>query len=199
MRFHAAACRPGRPSRRHSVHVRRGSRAGDDPGLTTKPEVTILAGRNDLRTKCQNEGQYAFIVDKGVERLKRVLAKTPDKLVTLTYFKDDTFQPALPLDMALRAKYLEQGLLGLKTEIVKVIAIPDSEIDKDATGHSADGGTGKILFELDHYYDDSMLLNADYLTNERMYAGVESVFRYGCRMCERADGQFPRPLEIYPI
>ena len=151
------------------------------------PEVTILAGSNDLRTKCQNEEQYAFIVDKGVEKIKK-LAKTPGKLVTLAYFKGDTFEPALPPDMA---KYLKQGLLGLKTETVNAVTIPDSEIDMDASGHPTEGGTRKILLELDHYYDDSMLLNADYLTN----AGVESVFRYGCR---REDGQFPRPLEICP-
>ena len=131
--------------------------------------------------------------DKGLEKLKNEIEKTPDKHITLAYFKDNPFEPSLPPEQTLRSKYLERGLEALQSDKVQVVPIPESEIDKDATGHSTEGGTRKILLELDHYYAESMLLNADYLTCDRMYAVVQSVFRYGCRTCDK-EGQFPRPL-----
>ena len=130
-----------------------------------------------------------------MEKLKNEIEKTPDKLITLAYFKDNPFEPSLPLEQTLRSKYLERGLEALKSDKVQVVPIPESEIGKDATGHPTEGDTRKILLELDHHYAESMLLNADYLTSDRMYAGIQSVFRYGCRTCDRK-GQFPRPLGL---
>ena len=76
-----------------------------------------------------------------------------------------------------------------------MVGIPAIQIAKDQTGHPDASGTKKILLELDHYYESRMLLNAEYFTNQRMYAGIQSVFRYGCRTCD-VEGKFVRPLSI---
>ena len=167
----------------------------DDPALKTKPEVTILTSGVDVNNVYQNEGQYVYIVDQGIGKLKEEMAKTPDKNYTIAFFEDDKFEPALPPDKLCRSLYLAQELKGLQSEGIQVVGIPATQIAKDQTGHPDASGTKKILLELDHHYESSMLLNAEYFTNQRMYAGIQSVFRYGCRTCE-VEGKFVRPLSI---
>ena len=167
----------------------------DDPALKTKPEVTILTSGVDVKNKYQHEGQYVYVVDQGIGKLKAEMAKTPDKKYTIAFFEDDKFEPALPPDKLCRSLYLAQELKGLQSEGIQVVGIPATQIANDQTGHPDDSGTKKILLELDHYYESSMLLNAEYFTNQRMYAGTQSVFRYGCRTCD-VEGKFARPLLI---
>ena len=123
------------------------------------------------------------------------MAKTPDKTYTIAFFEDDKFEPALPPDKLCRSLYLAQELKGLQSDGIQVVGIAATQIAKDQTGHPDASGTKKILLELDHYYESSMLLNAEYFTNQRMYAGIQSVFRYGCRTCD-VEGKFVRALSI---
>ena len=69
------------------------------------------------------------------------------------------------------------------------------EVDK--TGHSTERATKEILQLISAEYGEDIILNEDFMTTDRMYAGVQSIYKYGCQTCT-ALGQFPRPLEACP-
>ena len=69
------------------------------------------------------------------------------------------------------------------------------EVDK--TGHPTERATKEILQLISAEYGEDIILNEDFMTTDRMYAGVQSIYKYGCQTCP-ALGQFPRPLEACP-
>ena len=57
----------------------------------------------------------------------------------------------------------------------------------DQSGHPTLQGTREILQEIDKYgkIDPPIVWNDNYITHDRIYRGVESVYRYGCGVCNK--------------
>ena len=169
----------------------------DDPGLADKGEIAIFTCVNDYCHKdYATEGEYVFMTDKSLEKLKEGIVKTPDKHLSVFAVQDDTQKPALPPHELLREKYLLQELHVLEAS-PQLSTIPAwrPTIDTDATGHPTEEGTLTILRDLDVHYNSDLYRDENYLTTDRLYAGVQLVFRYGCRTCDRL-GRFDSPLGI---
>ena len=57
--------------------------------------------------------------------------------------------------------------------------------ETDHTGHPTEEGAKQILTELDRseVLNPDLIWNENYITNDRLYRGVQSVFKYGCNGC----------------
>ena len=95
------------------------------------------------------------------------------------------------------AEYLERGLDTLHAGQVTVVHMRQNPEKVGKTGHPTEHATKEILQVLSAEYGEDIILNEDFMTTERMYAGEQSIYKYGCRTCP-ALGQFPRPLEACP-
>ena len=90
------------------------------------------------------------------------------------------------------AEYLERGLDKLHAEQVTVVHMPQKLEEVDKTGHPTEHATKEILQLLSAEQGEDIILNEEFMTTDRMDAGVQSIYKYGCRTCP-ALGQFPRP------
>ena len=125
-----------------------------------------------------------------------VLDATPDKSVRILYPQDDAAERALPPDSAMRGRYLERELRSLTSIKVAVVSIPVHEVDTDGRGHPTEKGTMTILKGLDERLSEDLFLSAELATSRRPYAGVQEVYRFGCRTCAVKGERYPAPLEI---
>ena len=159
----------------------------DDPGLADKDQIAVFTSRIDYRHKeYAKEGDYVFTIDKRMEKLKEGIVKTPDKHLSIFAIQDDPRKPALPPRELLREKYLLKELHELEASPqISTIPVWRHAIDTDATGHPTEEGTRTILRDIEVHYNSDLYRDDKYLTTDRVYAGVQSVFRYGCRTCDR--------------
>ena len=67
---------------------------------------------------------------------------------------------------------------------VKVTHIPGGNIEKDPSGHPTEHGTLTILKALTEDYPD-LILNENFCTSKQFYRGVDSVYKYGCYICDK--------------
>ena len=63
------------------------------------------------------------------------------------------------------------------------------------TGHLNAQGTVEVLDTMDQKFTTELMLNPAYPVSERLYAGVQTAYRYGCRTCHQL-GQFGNKLGI---
>ena len=96
------------------------------------------------------------------------------------------------------AQYLEQGLEILHADRATVVNMRQNADEIEKAGHPTDHAIKEIMQMLSAEYGDDIVLNEDFITTDRMYAGVQSIYKYWCRTCT-ALGQFPRPLEVCPL
>ena len=169
----------------------------DDPIVKERNHITLLTSGNDCRADYDTEGEYAFIIDKGLARIKREIEQTPDKRLTVVYLKDDPQVPSLPPDQALREQYLERSLEAMATDQISCHPILTTSVDMDRTRHPTLLGTKSLVDQLNLLHDSDLIVNEAFVTTERMYGGVQGVYTYGCKTCETM-GRFPRPLGICP-
>ena len=102
--------------------------------------------------------------------------------------EDDTLNP----DMRFKETYLSQELDRAQDERTQVITIHKGLIDLDSTGHPTREGTASILQGLAEFYL-GLILNESFVTTERLYLGVQPLFRYGCVTCHN-EGHFVNKL-----
>ena len=105
----------------------------DEPQLREINNVVIVAGNNDITTSYQNNNQFAYGIEKGLDKLLfKGNELTLEKIVTLV----QPHQEADP-QTKLRAKYIEQ----IYKATPHVLFIPHQEIQQDDTGHPSNEET----------------------------------------------------------
>ena len=170
----------------------------DDPMMAERKDIAIVTGGNDIRQLDTFPPEdIVFAIDRSVAKVVDELNRHPDKQFTIINLKDDPRKPALRPDQALVAEYLVRGLDKLHGEQVTVVHMPQKLEEVDKTGHPTERATKEIIQLLSAEHGDNIILNEEFVTTDRMYAGVQSIYKYGCRTCP-ALGQFPRPLEACP-
>ena len=161
----------------------------DDPVMKERNEVFVVTGGNDyVRTEYADNVEYVFTIDKSLEKLQRVASATPDKAVKVLYVRDNPEEPALSPDLALKEHYFEQELVKLASPQIQVVPVPKSEVEMDDRGHPSEGGTLPNLKGINERMEDDLFLNTEFTTSKRLYAGVQGVYRFGCRTCDAKGG-----------
>ena len=167
----------------------------DDPAVNEKGELGMILGQNDVRnSEGAGDLEYIYTIDRSVDKVRKEMDRRPNQSLAIFVKVDDPRAPTLSPDLARREQYLEREIGGLASDRVTVTKLPTT-LGEDATGHLNDQGTVEVLDIMDRKFDTELMLNPAYLVSERLYAGVQTAYRYGCRTCHQL-GQFGNKLGI---
>ena len=152
--------------------------------LAERKDIALVTGGNDIRhLDTLPPEDIVFALDRSFAKVADELKHHPDKQFTIINLTDDSRKPTLRHDQALMAEYLERGLDTLHAGQITVVHMRQNPEEINKTGHRTKHATKEILNVLSAEYGDGIILNEDFMTTERMYAGVQSIYRYGCRTC----------------
>ena len=162
----------------------------DDPDMRERGELCLVTALNDVRAPYQDDNEFVFTVERGLQKLSAEMASHNDKHLVVQSLLPQALDPV----QALRAEFLTRALGALRSESVTVapLLLPEMEVDK--SGHPTEA---VLLRQIDDQCRDSVIITPDFITSSRLYAGVQSVFLYGCRTCDQL-GEFLTPLGVCP-
>ena len=165
----------------------------DDPVMRERGEVCVVTALNDVRAPYQDDNEFVFAVEKGLQKLSAEMASHDEKHLVVQSLRPQALDPV----QELRAEFLTRALGALRSESVTVapLLLPAEEVDK--SGHPTEAGTAVLLGQINDQCRDEVIVAPDFITSSRLYAGVQSVFLYGCRTCDQL-GEFLTPLGVCP-
>ena len=152
----------------------------DVPDIATKKEIVIIAGTNDIMQDTETEEEFKDAVGKGVDLIhQQMFARTTQRLTMVA--------PLLPPDShpirLAKHHYLDKYLQELSRNDdfpFNYISHRELRVQMDDIHPTAEG-TKSILHAI--HDDVPIIVNETYITADRLYQGVEGVFKYGCLRC----------------
>ena len=150
----------------------------DAPKIPEMKNIVVLAGTNDILCDNESEEEFSTKVSKGVELLQHQTFRDSKALTFVT--------PPLPPDLSVlrgskrdRLNVILSTLSVIPKNEFTVLPCPPS-IDMDGF-HPTEAGTKELL----KYIDATLPIihNPAFITNGRLYNGVETAYRYGCLTC----------------
>ena len=168
----------------------------DDPDVKDKKNIVLMGGTNDVKnTTYESDAEYAQNIKSTITKVLDLATSDPEKKITLvnSHPKVDSLD-IYPMDREqrdIREKYLHQKLEEVVKRMpdmdipIKNVDIIDIEYEIDDTGHPTIEGTKEIIHTLKDFIEleEELIWNADYITSDRKYRGVQSIYRYGCNNC----------------
>ena len=159
----------------------------DDPQTANK-NIVIIAGTNDVKEKAYSDTkEYAEVVSKSLEKVLKVADKNTDQKVVIPKLypykeKECTFDD--PATSA-RREYLHDKIDELLIDKRSNIDTIPIQYEVDISGHPTINGTKQILEQINDYgYEPPIIWNRDFITHDKIYKGIQSVYKYGCGICE---------------
>ena len=154
-------------------------------GLTVeKSEIIVLAGKNNVRQVdgSNDMAKAAYAIDKGIEKIVNGLDERQEVNFVNVIQEPEDITP----HQNIISDYMEMTLNNISSTNpkVKVTHIPGENIEKDHSGHPTENVTLTILKALTQVYPD-LIINEKYCTNKQYYRGVDSVYKYGCYVCDK--------------
>ena len=92
----------------------------------------------------------------------------------------------IEIDNRIRELYLQQGICEVAEKVSNIEQI-ELQYSIDETGHPSESGTLQILKQLHdaQLSKDPLMWNQDFILSEKPYRHVQSIFRYGCNICDK--------------
>ena len=151
----------------------------DDPAFKEHTHAVVIAGINDINRDTESTEAFKQTMEKGVEMIHH---HCHGRDVSLTMVA-----PLLPSDAAVirveKARAYDDMLTALchKADFpFTYLRTNDLDIDMDGYHPSPDGT--KALLKAIHGAVN-IIENEQFIVTDRLYQGVEAVFRYGCLSC----------------
>ena len=164
----------------------------DDPDMDEKTGVVMVAGANDILEDIP-KNQFLFNVDRGVAKLKALSSKVKPVLHVVPPFLDEDqltpHQRARQQGLALNrscsegSQYLLHKLMQVDGDGLNLLTQP--MYDLEDVVHPTPEGTVKLLTHIQEQLGDPLILNANYVTGERIYMENRPIYIYGCRTCNQ--------------
>jgi hypothetical protein len=164
-----------------------------DPNIDTMQQVVILAGYNDVKnTALPIDTEFVFAVESAVEKIVNY-AKQPNKscvVVNMTTPRTHTWED--DSDQGRRQRFIDHrwALVDREPNRVIVHTLYRENYSADDSGHPDEAGTQDLIRDIDKLFKGSLILDPHHLTAQRLYQGVEAVYKYGCKACGN-DAQYP--------
>ena len=160
----------------------------DDPSTPSYDNIIIMGGTNDAKQQnFTTHEAYAENVDRSLDKLKSAAMLDPTKNITLlkqVRLREE--EHIRDKDELIRELYLARKITEVAKEVPNIKATT-VRYETDPTGHPSENGTVQIinLLHSKNLSKDPLIWNPAYLVSENVYRGVESIFRYGCNLCDR--------------
>ena len=150
-----------------------------------RPEIMVIAGKNDIKKVegTKDITKVAYAVDKGIGK---IVKEINDKQ-TLNFVNIIPEPEEITPHQHIISDYIELSLNKTcdQHDNVTVTHIASKDIEKDITGHPTETGTVNILKGLSQTLNRRLILNEKLCTTERKYRGIDSIYKYGCQVCDR--------------
>ena len=164
----------------------------DDPETQKLEKIIINAGTNDIKNKNYSNSEFAHAIDAGLQKIKEIADKNPDKkfaIVQPVYDKENADE-----NTSTRTSFLTYQMDQFtkqyneeRSDTFQIIKPENVEIDE--TSHPTINGTLALLHSIQLQCDE-IIWNEKYITTEKIYAGVQTIYKYGCKGCF-VFGQYP--------
>ena len=156
----------------------------DDPAMDAISTTVVIAGVNDSANKLLSEEEFAYTIDKGVEKLTTEMEKNnANKLVVLNIVDTPVHDWYHVDQRQKRQAYIAERWAVVKdNERLRALSMETGAIEWDETGHPTEKGTRTILQQLETLLP-GLIWNTKYTSTSRKYQGVEGLFMYGCKCC----------------
>ena len=171
----------------------------DDPDTPKLEKIIINAGTNDIKNKNYSNSEFAHSIDAGLKKIKEIADKNLDKkfaIVQPVYDKENADENTLA-----RTSYLTHEMDEFtkqyneeRSDTFQMIKPENVEIDE--TSHPTINGTLALLHSI-QFQCEELIWNEKYITTEKMYAGVQTIYKYGCKGCFEF-GQYPETNDFCP-
>ena len=149
----------------------------DEPSMKSAKNIIMVAGQNDIHRD-----------NESVETFKEIITKSLDfvQQVTFSSHKLTVVQPLLPADTTAirkeKAEVLHEICLKLQTNPTLPMQYLHSLDPVEMDGiHPTVSGTSGLLNSIHKHI--SIIHKEKYITDTKLYRGVQSAFRYGCLYC----------------
>ena len=165
----------------------------NDPKAAEMQHFALVAGTNDVHNKhFATEHEFAFSVGQGINKLATHMTKTPEKhlfVLNQTNYYEDSWEQESVEGRRQRLIDFQWASVAQSVRNISVVSVPRETVEHDDTDHPTDAGTRVLLKIIDQFYDKKLIINEKYITAQRLYQGLDAVFRFGCRCCS-TDGHF---------
>ena len=184
----------------------------DDPQNIQHERILIMGSTNDQKEQnfTTNES-FAANIDLSLEKLGRAAEMAPDKTFYLVQQiphdgeDDDEVETEereffAATDDRIRASYVH-GRMSEVAEAVTNVECVTVQYEADQTGHPTEAGTAQILKLLDQLEvtSEPLIWNENFIVSSRPYRHVESIFRYGCNVCNRYGNDLSRDKHSHQL
>ena len=128
---------------------------------------------------------FADNIDRSLEKLKVAAGEVPEKnFFVVKQVREQEDGAHKDRDALVRELYILRRLKQCAKDIQNITAIT-VKYGTDPTAHPSEAGTVQILNQLSEKFSVPLVWNPAYLLSEKVYAGVQSIFRYGCNICSK--------------
>ena len=171
--------------------------AVDDPDAKDKTHIVLIGGTNDIKNNAfDDELEFVQNIKETITKVLEFANSEPDKTITLVKSQPNDneevyFSKEEKIQKKTRERYLHKKLdaevINMPNMVVPItnVNIIGVQYDTDETGHPTIDGTKEIIKQINDQLklQEELIWNMDYVTSERLYRGVQSIFRYGCNNC----------------
>ena len=158
----------------------------DDPDEEYE-KVVILGGTNDMKPQnFPSSEDFAHNIDLACAKLIKYAKTKPHKTFYLVQQAPRRDEDQLHPETMVREMYLWKRMKRME-EVVDNVETFRVTYEVDQTGHPTEAGTREILsvFDTVEIPGEPLIWSEDDITTDRIYSGVQAIFRYGCNGCDK--------------
>lgn len=139
-------------------------------------EIVIAGGTNEI-AYCNDLHEFVYTLEKSLEKLTRIAEEVTTAFVL----------PSLPLTtphLKAKAAYLEEEVRKIeKINVIKPVGIEYDGI------HPTEDGTKKLIHLLNNSFEKEIILDGaeDRDLTTKRYLKVQSLYKVGCRACDKPE------------
>ena len=166
-----------------------------DSALDSLEEITIVGGINDvLSADLPDVKSYGHCVELSLGKIQKIAEVKPNikRVNIIPTVTDFDGLPSVQAEdrLGILQSRVEEFASKIDTISVKNLNSGLVTFEKDKL-HPDESGTVQILHQLHELFQHRLIWNDDFITNRRLYNGVETSNKFGCKTCWM-QGFFPR-------
>ena len=189
----------------------------DDPDTDNMKEIFIVGGANDVKYDQFSMNQFCENIEVSLKKVEGLAAAYPEKSITLVTSPPppDSFNDGLSdssgdgdcvyeddaedNDLWMKKEYLQRRIQQMITQSdeknLPNLHSLQVKYGVDDSGHPTPGGTSEILEQIgEKSIAEDFIWDKDYICADKIYTMVQSIYLYGCNMCDKYGADVSREV-----
>ena len=163
--------------------------AFNNPKSKDADNIILLGGANDLNNHAISQPEeFAENVSGTLSKICDLATENPEKQVIIvnSYPSIEERDEEFMLKEAILHKAVEELSDEVKEDVPRNISYATVAYETDETGHPTPQGTSDLLIQISQQVKtvEPLVWNTKFITSQKRYSRVQSVYRYGCSRCK---------------